>query len=634
MRKALLPGFVRGRMLMVLAGLAAVGALNLALRPTALGQTGRTGQETTPPVVLPNQGGGVPTPPGQPEPAIIDVLATGVKGGEQVAYINSELERLWRDNKLQPAERCSDYDFIRRASLDVIGRIPKIPEIEKFMADPPETRRSLLIERLLDSDEFAHNFSTMWTILLMTRSSGKVYREQMYLYLFDEFSKKDMAWDRVVNELLTASGKTNDNGAVNFILAHLGEEFKQKERDPLTGKERDVWKEKGRFEMVPVTSRTTKLFLGIQTQCTQCHDHPFQPDVWNQAHFWGVNAFFRQVDAPLGRPSRMGKNKKDKGMVAGQKELVDNPNFDINGIVPYERRSGTMFYTRSKFLDGTRIPETTKKSRRQELANFITHSPSFSKAFVNRMWSHFFGISFTKDNDADFGEHNPVTHPKLKEGESPDWLLERLAHDWSGKFGHNPRELVRWICNSKAYGLSSVSNKTNGSKDTDRYFSRMLLKAMTPEQLFESLMVATQAKAAEAAADRKKLKEEWLDRLILNFGDDEGNSTSFNGTVVQALLLMNGADINTAIMDEKNGTVAFVIKNKYNDGQAIAHLFMAALNRPPTPEEYKKYLAPTTIVLPRVPAPRNEQERRAFRTGFYQDMFWAILNSGEFYLNH
>src|SRR5262245_18437711 len=114
----------------------------------------------------------------------------------------------------------------------------------------------------------------------------------------------------------------------------------------------------------------------------------------------------------------------------------------------------------------------------------------------------------------------------------------------------------------------------------------MLLKAMSPEQLFDSLMTATQAKVAETSAARQDLKQAWLNQLITNSGDDEGNETSFNGTVIQALLLMNGKEINDAIMDKDNGTVAAVLKKRAFSANAakvaMRDLFLAALNRPPT----------------------------------------------------
>src|SRR5262249_19635253 len=119
-----------------------------------------------------------------------DILVPDVGGAEQVAFINQQLEKGWAGNKLEPAERCSDYEFIRRASLDLIGRIAKVSEIQKFLADPPAKRRSLLIERLLDSEEFPNHFANVWTNMLLTRSGGKLYHNQLHLWLCDQFEEK------------------------------------------------------------------------------------------------------------------------------------------------------------------------------------------------------------------------------------------------------------------------------------------------------------------------------------------------------------------------------------------------------------------------------------------------------------
>jgi hypothetical protein len=248
---------------------------------------------------------------------IKDVLV-GTSGGLQHIYlINETLEKAWAENKLVPADRASDYEFIRRASLDIIGRIAKPHEIERFFRDPVERRRSMLIERLLGMEkgplqtvyaqEYADNFATIWTNLLMTRSgTAKQYQKQIREWLHEQLMEKRAGaktdeitetpdWSKIVGGLLTASGETNENAAVNYILAHLG--------DAVPGDAR-AKADNGAFDMVPVTSRTTKLFLGLRTQCVQCHDHPFN-DEWGQHHFWGINAFFRQVDAPKGRLGAM-----------------------------------------------------------------------------------------------------------------------------------------------------------------------------------------------------------------------------------------------------------------------------------------------------------------------------------------
>src|SRR5262249_45019728 len=143
-------------------------------------------------------------------------------------------------------------------------------------------------------EDYASNFATLWTNLLMTRSGPKTNHLQMHVWLSEEFAKKDADWSRTVTSLLAAVGQDNGDGdapAVNFILAHMGERVPP-----------DKAEKNGKWELVPVTSRITRLFLGLRTQCAQCHDHPFNDD-WRQENFWGINAYLRQVDAPDGRPS-------------------------------------------------------------------------------------------------------------------------------------------------------------------------------------------------------------------------------------------------------------------------------------------------------------------------------------------
>ncbi|HYV39165.1 MAG TPA: DUF1549 domain-containing protein [Gemmataceae bacterium] len=541
-----------------------------------------------------------------------DVIIAG--SVDHVKLINTELEKKWQENKIEPAKRSTDYEFIRRVSLDIIGRIAKPAEIKEFMAWPADQRRGMLIEKLLKSEEYANNFANIFTNLLMTRTSLKLHHEQMQVWLTDEFDKKNADWSKMATSLISATGKTNGDGdapAVNFILTHLGEKLPG---NPTVN---------GQWDMVPVTSRITRLFLGLRTQCTQCHDHPFN-DEWRQEHFWSINAYLRQVDAPI-RPG-MPKNKKNAD--DNQYELKDNPTFNAKGLVPYERRSGLVEYTKAAFLDGTKMPAKLEGTRRQELAKKIVTSPYFAKAFVNRMWGHFFGRGFTKDVD-DFGDHSPPSHPVL---------LETLSKDWAAKYNHNPRELIRWICNSKAYGLESQSNKTNNKQDAEPFFSRMLLKAMTPEQLFDSLMTATDAKDGQNRDAKKKLRENWLNKLVVNFGDDEGNEGNFNGTVVQALLMMNGQEINNAIMDNTGGLVTNTLKKistlrgaipRATQEAMVKELFIAGLNRPPTAKELARMLDPERMKL----GGPALIDYNFFRT-YCQDLYWAMLNSNEFILNH
>jgi hypothetical protein len=568
----------------------------------------------------------------RPDPTIprpVDVMASTKGGIEQVSYINEEITKAWKDNKVQPAKRCTDYEFIRRATIDIIGRIPTLPEIERFMKDEEYKRRSLLIDRLLDDPQYksgelyAQNFANFWTILLMTRTNSvEVYREQMHDWLTRQLMDKDADWSKVAHDLISATGKANDNPAVNFILTHLGEPIK------------DSQAESGAWDMVPVTSRTTRLFLGVRTQCVQCHDHPFNGE-WGQHNFWGINAFFRQVSTPRGRPTAM--VKKVKGVVGAiQYELEDNTGYNTLGKVSYERRNAIRLYTDPAFLDGKKIPKDSAKSRREELAAMITKSPYFGKAFVNRMWNHFFGKSFTKDAVDDFAESNPSSFPTIfdEDGKVKHLgLLDKLGKDWTEKYNHSPKAVIRWICNSQAYGLSSIANKYNDKPEDEVFFGRMLLKPMTPEELFESLMTATESKVAKNKEELKAKKKAWLDLLIVNFGNDEGEEGNFNGTVVQALLLMNGQDINAEIMS-KEGTVAYALGTKGGHEAVLKYLYLAALSRPPSDAEAKHILSNKMRLLPPNRNPLAQQNTPEAWRGYYEDVFWALLNSNEFILNH
>lgn len=559
--------------------------------------------------------------------------AADTAGQNPVHVINEQIEAQWRANKITPSHFATDYEFVRRATLDIIGRIAKPDEIARFLHDPPQTRRYRLVERLVNSDEFARNWAGIWTVWLMTRSAKGTYHDEMEAWLEKQFAQKDVGFDRIVHDLLTATGKTDENGAVNFILANQGAELPRDKHD-----------EDGYSDFVPLTSRTARLFLGVQIQCAQCHDHPLNPQ-WKQKHFWGLNAFFRQVKGT--RPPVRGRMD-----LTPELSLTEDSEVNKEGAVFYEERRGTVFMTRPEFLDGRRMPKNANVSRREVLAEFVTSSPNFAKAYVNRMWAHFFGRGFTNPGPPDdFSDQNPVTHPmlsdellkKIREAKSPlpddlakevkaldgdsgrPHLLDYLA-DQFRQAGHNPRQLVSWICNSEAYQLSTVENRSNGKADAEPYFGRMLLKVLTPEELFESLMVATQAEAAENASGKKKLRDQWMKNLIVNFGDDEGNEVTFNGTVVQALVMMNGRELNDAIAHKDKGTFGAALR-KRSIKATLDFLTLAALNRPATEKEYRAIAHEVGLLA-------YGRVRSPDPTTLWQDEFWALLNSNEFMLNH
>lgn len=523
---------------------------------------------------------------------------------EMAKYIDDKLEAGWKANKITHSHFISDHEFIRRASLDIIGRIASPEEIKKYMADPVDRRRSMLIDRLLKHEDYARHWGNMWSNWLLTRAGdfgrGK-YHEQMSLWLEDQFAS-NKPYDEIVTKLITAKGKNSENGAVNFILAHVGE---------ATPAARV--KEEGAFEMVPITSRIARVFLGTQIQCAQCHGHPFSPGL-KQEMFWGINAFLRQV-RPEGMPRRMAR-----GMAPPDLTLSDNPNVNEDANVFFELRNGKVKMWHAEFLPannkdrGERLDASKKGiERREELAKYLTKHPMFAKAIVNRMWGLFYGRGFVNPID-DFNDNNLPADPELL-----DELASRFKH-----YNYDLHKLIRWMTHSKAYHLSYVANPTNDRPEHEALFSRMVMKSLTPEQLFESLMTATRAEQAENAKDKKELRDRWLGSLITNFGDDEGNEVNFNGTIVQALMMMNGKEINDAISRPSKGSVSEAISTSRSNEQVITKLYLIALNREPSKLEIKNVMSKMRM------SPGIRDSARAQ----YEDLFWALLNSNEFLLNH
>jgi hypothetical protein len=550
----------------------------------------------------------IPLPPMPHAPANQLAPKAAADVPEMVKLINDRLTAMWEANNVVPTRYVDDYEFIRRASLDIVGRIAKPAEIQQFLKDPRETRRALLIERLLSNEDYPRHWATLWANWLLGRAGvfgrGK-YHEDMTIWLEDQFAQ-NRPYSAIVRNLLTASGDNTKNAAVNFILAHVGEAVPQQRRA-----------EEGQFEMVPLTSRITRLFLGTQVQCSQCHDHPFQKSI-KQERFWGVNAFLRQVqrvgDPPIPRNGMM---------TFGKLELRDNASWNSEATVFYEKRNGVILQTAAEFLPASegkrpiRLPAGVNgKERREKLAEYIEDHENFPKAVVNRVWAVFLGRGFVNPID-DFNDNNQPSDPEL---------LNELGSRFK-QYNYDMKKLIRWICNSNAYQLSYVANRTNDKPEHEALFSRMILKSMSPEQLFESLMVATNAEAAETKEEKNKLRDQWMNRLIANFGDDEGNEVNFNGTVVQALLMMNGEDINVAINRREKGTVSMAV-GKYGAGNprgVIRQLYLASLNREPTDNEVK------TIVAKLHLAPGFREREPAAP---YRDVFWALVNSAEFMLNH
>ncbi len=289
-------------------------------------------------------------PPVKVRPPVMRRMALHAKSEpdvlEMTKAINTALAAGWKENNIVHADVIDDYEFIRRVSLDIIGRIATAEEIRNYMKLPDDTRRSLIIDELLKSDEYPRHWANLWTNWLLSRSGtfgrGR-YHDDTQKWLQKQFAL-NRHYDQIVEELISASGKNDENPAVNFILAHVGENVPADKRGT-----------DGQFEMVPITSRITRLFLGTQVQCAQCHDHPFRGDL-KQKMFWGVNAFLRQVVRDGNIPMR-----RQDGLTT--LTLRDDVNVNRDASVYFEQRNGVFISLDARFLpseDGSEGPKMEK----------------------------------------------------------------------------------------------------------------------------------------------------------------------------------------------------------------------------------------------------------------------------------
>ena len=521
------------------------------------------------------------------EEATVAAAGAEVPLGE---FIDQQIRQGWQDNEIEASASASDEEWVRRIYLDLLGRIPTMEEARKFLADESPRKRSVLTEELLEHEDYVRNFTTVWSNNCIGRGAPqRVSRTGMEKFFREAFAR-NRPWNEIVVDIVTASGHYEENGAVNYTLAQM----------------------QNADEGVQLTAMTARLFLGLQVQCTQCHNHPFNK--WQQDQFWEYNSFFRQV----GKVDHRKLDPNTGRMVDDYSEVVWQ---EFSGPVYYEKRSGVMQVAYPRF-QGLEVDPGVGVDRRVEFGKLITQPvdgapPQIAQAMVNRTWSHFFGYGFTRPVD-DMGPHNPASHPDL---------LERLSREFVAA-NYDVKELIRWIVSSEAYGLTSQYNDKNKIDDPGAgevpLFSHMYLKSMQAEQMYDSLIVASNAHKSGrggwgAQEEQRRL---WMQQFVVAFENDENDeSTTFNGTIPQALMMMNSELMDKACSVERGSFLFESMSSPGNEAQKIQELYLAALSRNPTKTEIGK-------VQKMLKSYGNQ------RLMGYQDLFWALLNSNEFVFIH
>jgi hypothetical protein len=486
----------------------------------------------------------------------------------------------WGPAKVEAAPLADDAEYLRRVYLDVAGRIPSVAEARAFLDDRAADKRRRLVERLLNGPAYVSHFSTIWKGLLVPEVNTNIELQYYVGPTFDAWLRqqfaKNVPYDKMVRELLTVSVGTERQP---FYI--YGQQNQLSPAGFYVAKE---------SKPENLGSSTARLFLGLKLECAQCHNHPFAK--WTRGQFWEYAAFFAGFDG-------------SQGPFAPVQERIDR--------LPELQIASTGQYVQAAFLDGTDAKLKYKVSPRVTLAEWMTSktNPFFAKALANRMWAHFFGIGIVEPVD-DLSPNNVPTHPELLD----ELAQQFVAHDFDLKF------LIRAITASRAYQLTSTA--THPSQEEPRLFGRMAIKGLTAEQLFDSLAQAT------------GYRQEPRDRNPFEFGfstarmeflskfNNQDKRTEFQTSILQALTLMNGKFVVDATSLDRSATLAAVIESPFLDStQKIETLFLATLSRKPNPDELSRFL---TYIQGGGP---KKNPKTALG-----DVFWALLNSSEFMLNH
>jgi hypothetical protein len=501
-------------------------------------------------------------------------IATGAEpardGAAMTRRVDDLLDARLAEEGVEPGPLATDAEFLRRASIDLTGRIPRTSEVRAFLEQSDPKRREALIDQLLARPTYATHLASTWRRFLLPENADatRFGGERGFEFWLRQRFADNVRYDDVVREILLAKGAANPGPTLFYTALEAKPE-----------------------ELAAATSRA---FLGVQIQCAQCHDHPH--DKWKQEDFWAYAAFFARLQRAEGANPAMAL------------AIADVESGEV--VHPLTKKTVT-----PRFLESVDDAPSATTTRREQLAEWMTarQNPYFARAAVNRGWASLFGRGLVEPVD-DLGAHNPPSHPQLMQ-ELADYLV---ATDF------DLRNLLRVLANTSAYQRTSTLREGE-SVPKPELFARMAIKTLTAEQLYDSLQVATCKR--ETPDDRMRTAELQFDQTRAAFLDKfrgpNGSATEFHAGIPQSLTLMNGQMIGAATNVEASDLLGALDAPFFTDEQRVETLFLATLSRPVSAAEKSKFVSYLESQL------TDAERRRAL-----SDMLWALLNTAEFTLNH
>lgn len=506
---------------------------------------------------------------------------------EQV--INEQVSAQLQEANIKAAPPADDATLVRRLTLDLAGRIPTATEAQDFVASTAADKRLALVDRLLASPDSPRHERNFLDTLLMAKEDP-AWRD----YLL-KTCEANSPWDQRFREILA----TNDDGSKKAELAFL--KARAKNVDDLT---RD----------------TSRLFFGVDVSCAKCHDHPLVSD-WKQDHYYGIAAFFSRTYLDKDRLA-----DKDQGVfkfktVKGEEKLANmmflTGDTVAEGTSAEKPASESTSVGKSTSSNETTAPIQLASSGRRamlvEMALRTEQNRFFSRSIVNRLWARLLGRGLVMPVDQ-MHSANPASHPALL-----DWLAKDLiAHNYDLK------RTIRGIVLSEVYGRGS---RWEGSDKTPspELFAVATVRPLSPRQFSLALTIASQnpTKISQqaASADWPKIIAD-LERSAGSFARNiEVPDENFQVSVAEALLLSNGAEIESSYLSYSTDRLLGHLKAIESPTEMIMVAFWAVLSRPPQADELAAAEAYMAARKDRIEQARSQ-------------VVWSLLTSAEFRFNH
>ncbi len=501
-------------------------------------------------------------------------------GKQQPAHvakaIDGFIDRALTVEKIEPAPICTDTEFLRRVTLDIIGRLPTPEAARAFVESTAADKRAKLVDEFLARPEYGQYWAReLHHVLVPLQEGRRVYDLPLIAWLAERFNG-GASWQEIATQIVAAEGSAEEQPAVTILAAI---------KDP-----------------DKISQRVAKVFLGADMECAECHDHPYKP--WRlKDDYWAMTSFFT--------PIRHGKKGKFITVID------QNPNSSsgktgaalLTSKVPDYALVGGKTSVPSAFLGGLAPPADMKPPYRAVLANWLTGSENslFAGAAVNRWWAQFFGRGLVNPV-ADFHDGNPPTHPEV---------LRLLAHEFAqAKF--DCRHLIRCITLTAAYQRSSEATAAND--DQEDLYGRMPLRPVSPDVLYDllgqSLGVEPLAVPLTNPMPKREPPVTPRELFVNTFKQgEEGDRRQYDHGVLQSLQFINWNEFNSG-----GAIVPKLLEQKLPPEEMLDELYLRTLSRRATATEREK-------LLPFV-AEHSEAAKG------WSAVLWMLVNGKEFVMNH